>query len=113
MKERPTRIQRQRRKGWRMPPNTVSVCRPGKWGNPFVIVEHWQFFGIKDADKNTIAEFPTREEAVIASVEMYKKWLPWQIFLPFYELHGKNLACWCKVGEPCHADVLLEVVARC
>lgn len=32
---KPVRIQRKRTKGWRMPPNTVSVTRPGKWGNPF------------------------------------------------------------------------------
>ena len=25
------------------------------------------------------------------------------------ELRGKDLACWCKEGEPCHADVLLEL----
>ena len=25
------------------------------------------------------------------------------------ELAGKNLACWCKEGDPCHADVLLEL----
>lgn len=25
------------------------------------------------------------------------------------ELAGKDLACWCPPGEPCHADVLLEV----
>ena len=25
------------------------------------------------------------------------------------ELRGKNLACWCKPGSPCHADVLLEI----
>ena len=25
------------------------------------------------------------------------------------ELSGKNLACWCPLNEPCHADVLLEV----
>lgn len=24
-------------------------------------------------------------------------------------LRGKNLACWCKPGQPCHADVLLEL----
>ncbi len=24
-------------------------------------------------------------------------------------LAGKNLACWCKPGEPCHADVLLKL----
>lgn len=25
------------------------------------------------------------------------------------ELAGKDLACWCKIGDPCHADVLLEL----
>ena len=28
------------------------------------------------------------------------------------ELAGKNLACWCKPGAPCHADVLLEIANR-
>jgi hypothetical protein len=31
---KPIRIQRKRTKGWRMPPNTVCVTRPRKWGNP-------------------------------------------------------------------------------
>jgi len=35
---RPVRIQRKRTKGWRMPENTISVCRPGKWGNPFKVL---------------------------------------------------------------------------
>ena len=25
------------------------------------------------------------------------------------ELAGRDLACWCPLDEPCHADVLLEV----
>lgn len=25
------------------------------------------------------------------------------------ELRGRDLACWCPLGQPCHADVLLEV----
>lgn len=33
----PVRVQLSRKKGWRMPENTVSVARPGKWGNPFRI----------------------------------------------------------------------------
>jgi len=28
------------------------------------------------------------------------------------ELRGKNLACWCPIGEPCHADVLLEIANK-
>jgi hypothetical protein len=26
-----------------------------------------------------------------------------------HELRGKNLACWCRPGATCHADVLLEL----
>lgn len=25
---------------------------------------------------------------------------------------AENLACWCKPGAPCHADVLLEIANR-
>lgn len=28
------------------------------------------------------------------------------------ELRGKNLACWCKVGTPCHGDVLLAIANK-
>jgi len=28
------------------------------------------------------------------------------------DLKGKNLACWCKPGWPCHADVLLKIANR-
>lgn len=32
---KPKRIQRKRTRGWKMPPNTVCVTRPGRWGNPY------------------------------------------------------------------------------
>jgi hypothetical protein len=25
-------------------------------------------------------------------------------------LVGKNLACWCRLDQPCHADALLDLV---
>ena len=28
------------------------------------------------------------------------------------ELHGRDLACYCPLDEPCHADVLLELANR-
>jgi hypothetical protein len=28
------------------------------------------------------------------------------------DLRGKNLACWCPLDQPCHADVLLEIANR-
>jgi hypothetical protein len=27
----------------------------------------------------------------------------------FEELRGKNLACWCAIDAPCHADILLRL----
>lgn len=103
----PQRIQRQRTKGWRMPPNTVSVTRPGKWGNPFKAgpafeSEHVRIPEMTPADavaayrdylERSLADHATTREAIAA-------------------LRGKNLACWCRLDQPCHATVLLELANR-
>lgn len=79
----PERIQRSRAKGWRMPPNTVCVSRPSKWGNVFT--------GVGAAARYRDTMTPLACEAAKA------------------ELRGRNLACWCRLDQPCHADVLLEI----
>jgi len=73
-----------------MPPNTVYVGRPTKWGNPFRI-------GV-DGDRKEV-------------VRKYREWLKKKLgedptFLE--PLKGKDLACWCPLDKPCHVDVLLE-----
>jgi len=35
-----------------------------------------------------------------------------RIIRDVHRLRGKNLAYWCKLGEPCHTDVLLEIANR-
>lgn len=85
----PKRIQRKRTKGWRMPPNTVYVGRPTKWGNPFKVGVCGTVENCFDAFRITAPYFDVTDD--------------------IEELRGKNLACWCKLGEPCHADVLLEL----
>jgi Domain of unknown function (DUF4326) len=91
------RIQLSRAKGWRMPADTVKVDRSTRYGNPFRIGD----FGIPDAD---------------AAVERFREWMDGRVSGPqvphLHELRGKNLACWCKPGQPCHADVLLELANR-
>lgn len=84
----PERIQLKRTKGWKMPANTVKVDRTSKWGNPYKV--------------GTIL-IPDQR----AAVEAFAANLPMGNFAE--ELRGKNLACWCKIGEPCHADVLLRI----
>lgn len=96
----PERIQRKRVKGWKMPPNTVSVCRPGRFGNPFNVTddrsqrEAVTAFRIWLTVDGCHADIPVEKAAILDGLE---------------ELKGKNLACWCKKGTPCHADVLLEL----
>jgi len=96
----PRRVQRKRIKGWRMPPNTVSVCRPGKWGNPFRVGDglHTTAQQCVDAYERwlTSGESYTHEAAPPSTAELA-------------ELRGKNLACFCPLDQPCHADVLLSL----
>ena len=88
----PKRIQRRRTKGWKMPVGAVYVGRPTKWGNPFT---------------------PGNDRRWL--VGSYRKYLianqAYQTDhrLPLEELRGKDLACWCPLDQPCHADVLLEL----
>lgn len=97
----PRRVQRKRTKGWLMPPNTVSVCRPGKWGNPFKIGEPISENNpqiVSDADMATACfRVNLLRGSLGISVEDVKA-----------ELQGKNLACFCKLGQPCHAEVLIH-----
>ena len=95
----PERIQRKRTKGWRMPPDTVYVGRPSKFGNPCSIkdsgspeqaVEDFRYYMGVDDDAPEHFGKALRERAI-------------------KELRGKNLACWCSLDGPCHADVLLEI----
>lgn len=91
----PDRIQRKRTKGWRMPTNCVYVGRPSKWGNPWVIEA-----GDDDGTR-------------YLAVENYREWVKELIrrglFHDLEELRGRDLACWCRWDQPCHADVLLEL----
>lgn len=84
---RPVRIQLRRTKGWKMPPNTVAVTRPGVWGN---------YAGPTRQDfEDDLATMSNADRAFF--MDRVK------------ELRGKNLACWCSLDQPCHADVLLEL----
>lgn len=102
----PARIQLSRRQGWRMPPNMVKVDRTARWGNP-----------LQGGSGLVVSMF--REHR---GRELYwcpvpaNKWPKGKIpamFMTVDELraglHGKNLACWCPLDQPCHADVLLEI----
>lgn len=94
-----------------MPRGARSVARPGYFGNPFTIN------ALEEAGYH--CENPNAEV-----VKSFERWLngdrtEWQglesnaaatiILQRLPELKGKDLACWCPLDQPCHADVLLRL----
>jgi hypothetical protein len=83
-----------------------SVARPGPWGNPFTI----------DA---VMAETGLDKDAAQAeAVARHARWMVGEIEADRpppstaeirSALGGKNLACWCRAGTPCHVGTLLAL----
>lgn len=113
MTARPIRLQLSRGRGFDLQSisrnfnglDAVNVTRAGRWGNPFVVTDKIE--PGKGAGGMYIA-VPTVEDAV----ECFRLMLgekPEFVVEIREHLRGKNLACWCKPGGKCHADVLLEI----
>lgn len=99
---KPHRVQLSRKAGWRMPENTISVARPGKWGNPFPVGKPGPM-GREAIDREGAVGFFRQ---MMADPEMRAAAGYPSDLTP---LRGHNLACWCSLDGPCHADVLLEL----
>lgn len=110
---KPVRIQRKRTKGWKMPANTVYVGRPTKYGNPFKVGD-FHPYALPENLETEEGRAAMRIDAQCAC-DLYRLsyatgcMLAGRIANPFPELTGKNLACFCSLDQPCHADVLLEL----
>jgi hypothetical protein len=101
----PVRIQRKRSKGWKMPENTVYVGRPGPHGNP----HDWRDYR-DNFPKEYAADLDRDQWCRGMAVGAFEEDIRDGLIKPdISSLRGKNLACWCKVGDRCHADVLLEL----
>ena len=95
---RPKRIQRKRSKGWRMPEGAVYVGRPTQWGNPYHMGE---------LSRERVIELYRYE-----IVQLNGGIVGFNRFWVQQHLRGKDLACWCPLDQPCHADVLLDLANR-
>ncbi|MBV8781149.1 MAG: DUF4326 domain-containing protein [Phycisphaerae bacterium] len=122
----PLRLQRSRRKGSRLvSPNELPiVCcsRPGRFGNPFapgkpgpMLRTPIDGIGAIGFFRHMFRDREFREEADYPSLDELRK-----------QLAGKHLACWCKLCplhasgkplnefcpkcQPCHVDVLGELL---
>jgi hypothetical protein len=114
---KPQRMQLSRQRGFNLQAASKElnglpakrVTRPGKWGNPFTIAD-------------TAARCDLDSAAAQArAVALCEQWLrgtldpklspgvPPSRMEIRAELKGHNLACWCRPGTPCHAEVLIEL----
>ncbi len=73
-----------------IPENAVYIGRGSKWGNPYII----------GVDGNRMLCIQKYKEYIMQKPELLA-------CLP--ELLGKNLVCYCK-PQPCHGDVLIDLV---
>ena len=104
----PQRIQLSRKSGFNLQNESrkrnglpcVVVSRPSKWGNPFLVTQ-------ERSQEQAVQAFVgwLTIEGMTARIPERKQW----ILEHLYELRGKNLGCWCKIGTPCHGDVLLAI----
>jgi hypothetical protein len=104
----PKRIQLSRRKGYRKPPDAVTVTRPTVWGNPWKIGDTgWTVLpgGLRDKSPHP----PLTREQAIESFRNSITFDPDYVAFIREQLGGRDLACYCALDVPCHADVLLEI----
>ena len=115
-------------KGWRKPEGAVVVARPSRWGNPFRAKREGGFQWVEDLHGDTWGSIVcstdsegTRLEMVQRSVDLFRTHIgpmglheydAQHLDLLRAELAGHDLACWCPLDQPCHADVLLELANR-
>lgn len=94
----PRRIRMTRRAPWRAAaPSAVVVDRRTRWGNPFRVG------GVHPVTGQVIADRAAAVAAFVAANGTRPVWL----VAARVDLGGRDLACWCPLDEPCHADVLL------
>ena len=103
----PRRVQLRRARGWRMPANTLKVDRTTRFGNPFKPEKCGSQANAIACHRAWLLGDAARLAALGGRAPGAAK--PPTLAEIRRELRGRNLACWCRPGTPCHADTLLEL----
>lgn len=112
---KPVGIQRKRTKGYNMQQESlainglsaISVTRPGKWGNPFLV----SVYGVERSIElfEECLRMPPKARIHFTGRKAYAEvsrfwWMQENLYL----LKNKNLACFCPLNQKCHRDILLK-----
>ena len=117
----------------------ANVARPGKYGNPYPVAKvelalakshdwagrctsplylSWAESHFRHIDKTALraelAELAQRTAVALFAIEVaqFERYDRAELQHWLGPLRDKNLACWCELGRPCHADVLIELANR-
>jgi len=92
-------------KGWHKTPGSAIVTRPSRFGNPYKArpwgpYEPAEAVALyrRDLEAGGVLSAPGR---TLTTVDEIRR-----------QLAGLDLLCTCPPGQPCHADVLLEVAGQ-
>jgi|SRR5665647_3059053 len=108
----PKRVQMSRQHPWRAEhPDAVIVDRRTKWGNPY------RLDNVRDSTPAKVVamylDFIERcSQSTIEPIFEHDGLGVWDRDIKANirrGLAGRDLACWCPLDQPCHADVLLEI----
>lgn len=104
----PERVQRRRTAGWRAPEDAVYVGRGSRWGNPWKVGSTgWTVLPGGWIDRRPHDPL-TREQAVDSFRNAHTHDVEYLRDIR-EQLAGRDLMCWCRLDQVCHADWLLEV----
>lgn len=79
------------------PDGRVTPCRV-RYGTRAELVELFRRALLREPDESIRMTWGADDRAVSVTVDDVRR-----------ELAGRDLACWCPLDQPCHADVLLKI----
>lgn len=92
-----------------MPEGAKYVGRGSTWGNPWRVGDRLMTYAGPQFGAQRCQEFEITPELAVA---LYRVAFEPDLLWIQEVLAGRDLACWCPLDQPCHADVLLEVANR-
>lgn len=116
------RIQQSRKRGARLPEGARSVTRSSQWGNPYSVkriqIGDMHAYAVERASEPTPQLWPDdergRRSAALYAVQRFTAYAQRRLIRePAWLdplLDAPALACYCGEDQPCHADILIDLI---
>jgi Domain of unknown function (DUF4326)/SprT-like family len=105
----PRRVHWNRHAGQPLPRRTVLVTRASRYGNPFLVATHGLDEAIRLHREWLGGDGPDTISIGTGSLGLTLMYSRGKVLESLPHFAGWDLACNCPDGQPCHADVLLEL----